>query len=121
MLGKWQFEANIAIALNHDDDLVINALLSFHNPQKQPPEVFYEKSLKTYQYSQENTCVGVSFLKSLRPSVLQLYQKEIIPQVFSIAKFLKRPIFRNICERLHLNQLVQHDSLKDWLIATLTA
>ena len=31
--------------------------------QKQPPEVFYEKAvLKIFlQYSQENTCVGVSF------------------------------------------------------------
>ena len=36
--------------------------LSFFNQQKQPPEVFYEKLLRNIsQYSQENTCVGVSF------------------------------------------------------------
>ena len=31
------------------------------NSQKQPPEVFQELLLKIQQYSQENTCIGVSF------------------------------------------------------------
>ena len=37
-------------------------LHSLETLQKQPPEVFYKKLfLKISQYSQENTCVGVSF------------------------------------------------------------
>ena len=55
--------------------------------------------VKILQYSQENTCVGVSTLK------------EIPIQVFpvDIAKFLRLPILKNICERLLLNCFI--DSL----------
>ena len=39
----------------------------FSKKQKQPPEEFYKKGvLKILQYSQENTCVGVSFLIKLQ-------------------------------------------------------
>ena len=37
--------------------------------QKHPPKVF----LKNLQISQENTCVGVSFLESCKPPGLQRY------------------------------------------------
>ena len=52
--------------------------------------------LKISQYSQENTCTGVSFL-------INFNSKEATTQVFSyIAKFLRTNILRNICERLDL-------------------
>ena len=38
--------------------------------------------LKISQYSQENACVRVSFQSSCGPSDLQLFKKEILPQVF---------------------------------------
>ena len=48
--------------------------------QKQPPEVL----LETSQNSQENTCVGVSFLFKLQTSGLQTSLKKEIPtQVFA--------------------------------------
>ena len=52
--------------------MILSLLWKF---QKQPLEVFYKKKLflKTLQYSQENTCVGVFFKKMLqyfRPATL---------------------------------------------------
>ena len=46
--------------------------------------------LKISQYSQENTCVGVSFEYNCRPPALQLYEKVTLAQVLpvKIAKFL---------------------------------
>ena len=46
--------------------------ISLVNFQKQPLEVFFKKNLflKISQYSQENTCVRVSFNKSPRPAAL---------------------------------------------------
>ena len=39
--------------------------------------------LKILQYSRENTCVGVSFYQSCKPSGLQFYQIQTTTQVFS--------------------------------------
>ena len=53
--------------------------------QNQPAELFYKKLfLMILQYSQKNTCVGVSF------------------SILNIAKFLRAPTLKNICERLPL-------------------
>ena len=51
--------------------------------------------LKILQYSQENTCVRVPFLKSCEPSGLQLFKQETPTQMFpvDIAKF-SRLLFR---------------------------
>ena len=52
--------------------------------------------LKISQNSQENTCVGVSFLINLHASGLQLYQKKETPtQVFSceFSEIFKNPFF----------------------------
>ena len=46
---------------------------------KQPPELF----LKILLISHENTCAGVSYLQSCKPSGLQLYLKKTPTQVFS--------------------------------------
>ena len=48
-------------SLSNCHKLIFTLLNSYF--QKQPPKVFYKKRLflKTSQYSQENTCVGVSF------------------------------------------------------------
>ena len=50
---------------------------------------------KIFQYSQENTCVGISFSWSCRPSGLQLYWKGCLTQVFSvnITKFIIKTYF----------------------------
>ena len=64
------------------------------NIQKQLPEVLCQKrcALKIPPISQENTCV-----ESLKNSL----KDRNFPVKF--AKFLRIPIFRNICERLLLN------------------
>ena len=53
----------------------------------QPPEQNSEAAaggvLKKPQISQENTCVGVCFLQSCKPSGLQRYFKKTPTQVFS--------------------------------------
>ena len=42
-----------------------SAFLSLFSFQKQPPQVFYKKMfLKNLQYSQEITCIGISFLRN---------------------------------------------------------
>ena len=63
-----------------------------------------EVLLKILQYLQENTCVGV-FLKQV--TGLQVYnfiKKRLQHRCFpvNIAKFLRTPILKNICERLLL-------------------
>ena len=58
--------------------------------------------LKISQNSQENTCIGVSFLINLHASGLQLYQKKETPtQVFS-CEFSK--IFKNTFFSEHLRK-----------------
>ena len=54
---------------------------------------------KILQNSQENPCVGVSFLIKLH-----FIKKEGQKRCFSvnIAKYLRKPILKNICERLLL-------------------
>ena len=59
--------------------------------------------LKTSQYSQKNTRIGVSFLK--KNAGLQSWnfiKKRLQHGVFpkNIAKFLRTPVLKNICERL---------------------
>ena len=51
--------------------------------------------LKTWQYSQEDTCVAISFF----------FDKETQHRCFSvsIAKFSKAPILKNICEQMLLS------------------
>ena len=39
--------------------------------------------LKFLQNSRENTCAGVSFLKSYRPEACNFFKKETLAQVFS--------------------------------------
>ena len=60
------------------------------------PEVFCKKVLlKILQYSQENTCVRVSFLIKLQPAPAALLKKRLWQRRFSVnfAKFLRTPFF----------------------------
>ena len=58
--------------------------------------------LKISQYSQRNTCVGVSFFKKkCRNNIKNLLQRRCCP--VNIAKFLRTPLLKNICERLFDN------------------
>ena len=52
------------------------------------------------QYSQENDCVRVSFLKAYRPATL--LKKRLQRRCFPVntAKFVRIPILKNICVRL---------------------
>ena len=52
--------------------------------------------LKILQYSQENTCVGVS-LRTFKSAILSKRNSNA-----DAAKFLRTPILKNICERLLL-------------------
>ena len=55
--------------------------------------------LKILQYSQKNTCVGVSLLMKMQAFSPVILLKK---QAFSvnIAKFLRIPVLKNMCERL---------------------
>ena len=67
--------------------------------------------LRISQYSQENTCVGVSFSQSCRPRGLQLYEKETPTQVLSCecSEILKNKYFEKrlrtaaSCEKIKEN------------------
>ena len=54
--------------------------------------------MKKAEYSQENTCIEVSFLKSCSHSTLQLYLKKTPTQVFSseYCEIFKRPLLTEI-------------------------
>ena len=55
--------------------------------------------LKILQYSQENTCVGVSFLVKIRAfSPVKKTSTQTFPM--NIVKFLRTPVLKNSCERL---------------------
>ena len=55
--------------------------------------------LKILQYSQENTCVGVSFLVKIRAfSPVKKTPTQTFPM--NIVKFLRTPVLKNSCERL---------------------
>ena len=57
--------------------------------------------LKISQYSQKNTCVGVSFLNKKQAfSPETLLKRGFNSGAVNIAKFLKTPVLKNICERL---------------------
>ena len=77
--------------------------------QKQPPEVFCLKKmfLKISQFSQENTCIGVSFYKVAGLQTCNFIKKRLQHRFFPVnnAKVLRTPILKNICERLFLEQL----------------
>ena len=67
--------------------LLIHLILPTLTIMTQPPEQNSEAAaggvLKKPQISQENTCVGVCFLQSCKPSGLQRYFKKTPTQVFS--------------------------------------
>ena len=54
--------------------------------------------LKILEISQENTCVGVFLIKSVKNFVKKRLQHSCSPVKF--AKFLRTPILKNKCERL---------------------
>ena len=68
------------------------------------PEKFFMKHFSKFT---GNNCAGVSFSWNFRPWDLQLHWKVTPAKVLSVnfAKFLRWPIFKNIWERLLLNQL----------------
>ena len=69
--------------------------------------IFCKKGvLENFAISQENTCVGVDFLKKLKPLLEKRLQHRCFPVKF--AKFLRATIFKNICERLLLTKAGKH-------------
>ena len=52
------------------------------------------------QYSQENTCVGASLVSLSVNFIKKKLQHRYFP--VNMTKFLRRPILKNISERLHL-------------------
>ena len=69
--------------------------------QKQPPEAFYKKLfLKIPQYSQESTCVRVSFLIKLHSTLKKRLQRGCFSA--NIAKSLRGPFLKNLSEQLLL-------------------
>ena len=58
--------------------------------------------LKILQYSQKNTCVGVSLLMKMQAFSPVILLKKTPKQAFSvnIAKFLRIHVLKNMCERL---------------------
>ena len=69
--------------------------------------------LKTlWQYSQENTCVGVSLLKRNCKFIIKKQQHRCFP--VNIVKFLRTPFLKSISERLFLeNQKLHNEKCKD--------
>ena len=75
-------------------------------------------SLKISQYSQENTCVGVSFNKLAGPQADNFIKKRLQYRCFplNITKFFRTLILKSICERLFLTlQLSIHAPRKGWV------
>ena len=73
--------------------------------QKQPPKVFYKKAAtKMFAIFEENHPCWSLFLISCRPTLATLLKRDSNHQCFpvNIAKFLRKPILKNICERLLL-------------------
>ena len=66
------------------------------------------RRVKISQYSQENTCVGISFFVGVSKKRLQ---DRCFP--VNIVKFLRKPILKNICEQLLLTVANQEGFLKD--------
>ena len=58
--------------------------------------------VKTTKYSPENTCAGLSIQQTCN-FIKKRVQHRCFP--VNIAKFLKTPILRNVCERLRLTHL----------------
>ena len=73
---------------------------------KQPPEVF----LKILQISQENICVGVSYLQSCKPSGCNFTKKGPIHRCFPVKfeKMWRTPILNNIWTAASVYWLLHH-------------
>ena len=65
--------------------------------------------LKISQYSQENICVGISFLIKMQAFRAPALSKRDSTQVLfvNIEKFLRAPTLKNICKRLLLRVLLE--------------
>ena len=65
-------------------DLIEGTIMCIHYQQKQPPEVFFKKSiLKNFAKFTGNTCASVSFLIKFQVSICNFIKKETLAQVFS--------------------------------------
>ena len=73
--------------------------------------MFHKKAvLKKFAilYSQEHTCVGISFLKNADLQVCSFIQKTPTQVTYcEIENFLRTPILKNICERLLLRLFLE--------------
>ena len=73
--------------------------------------MFHKKAvLKKFAilYSQEHTCVGISFLKNADLQVCSFIQKTPTQVTYcEIENFLRTPILKNICERLVLRLFLE--------------
>ena len=85
---------------------------------KEPPEVF----LKILLISQKNTCVGVSYLQSRKPSGLQLSKKWPLHRCIpvKIEKFWRTPILKNIWTTASVYWLLHHILIFTILYSTQT-
>ena len=81
--------------------------------QKQPPEVLYKKAVfKKLQYSQVNTCVGLSF-NNVAGLGVQLHYNEVPTQVFSCeyCKIFKNIYFEDLRMAASKWKFIQHINL----------
>ena len=78
---------------------------NFLKKQKQPPEVFGKKGvLKHFViFTRKHLCLSL-FAVFGDNSIKKRLQYRYFP--VNITKFLKKPFLKNICERLHLKQLL---------------
>ena len=77
----------------HNKDISLNTFLKI---QKQPPEVFYKKAVvkKLANSKKKNLCFSIFLIQN-------------------IAKSLRAPILKNICEQLLLKCVHETDKNKD--------
>ena len=65
-------------------DLIEGTIICIHYQQKQPPEMFFKKSvLKNFAKFTGNICASVSFLIKFQVSLCNFIKKETLAQVFS--------------------------------------
>ena len=98
-----ELENFIIISINKTHLLICNLKQQIFtvNTKKQPPGIFTGKYL----------CLSLVLIK-LRPSGLQLCEKEIPTQVFfcGYCEILKTLLFKKICERLLMNNVKRNYS-----------
>ena len=94
--------------LNHTNcfDRLQKFLEIFQNhSQKQSPEVFHKKFFSNIsRYSQEKTCVGVSFLiklQAISPVTLLKHGFKRDSKTDICCDYRETPNLKNICEQLH--------------------